>query len=156
MQCELCGRDSKGCREATIDGVQMMLCSDCIRHGENVEPISKTPVSVKKFVTKKTRIAKPKDIYEGMKKELVSDWSNIIKEARKKKGLTREDLGFRIGERTVTISKIENGDLRPTDKLIVKLEKELNIILMEEVKRVTTDRHFQAGMTLGDFIKNED
>jgi len=90
-----------------------------------------------------------------MEKELISNWSEVIKKARKKKGLSREDLGFKIGERTVTISKIENGNLRPPDKMIAKLEKELGISLLEEVKKVSTDHHVRTGMTLGDFIKTE-
>ncbi len=155
MQCELCGRESRGCRDATIDGVNMMLCPDCIKHGENVVPISKTPTKVKKFVAQRARKSIPKDIYKDMDKELVSNWSEIIQQARKKKGLSREDLGFKIGERTVTISKIENGDLRPSDKMIAKLEKELGISLLEEVKKVTTDHHINAGLTLGDFIRKE-
>ena len=155
MQCELCGRESKGCREATIDNVSMMLCPDCIRHGENVVPTTKTPTKVKSFITRKAKKTTSKDIYDGMEKELVNNWYELIKEARKKKGLSREDLGFKIGERTVTIAKIENGDLRPPDKMILKLEKELDISLMEEVKKVSTGGHIQRGMTLGDFIKKE-
>lgn len=155
MQCELCGRESKLCRDASIDRVNMMLCPDCIKHGESVVPISKTPENVKKIITQRSRKSVPKDIYKGMEKELISNWSEVIKNARKKKGLSREDLGFKIGERTVTISKIENGDLRPPDKMIAKLEKELGISLLEEVKKVTTDHHVRVGLTLGDFIKTE-
>ena len=73
-----------------------------------------------------------------MEKELVSNWNHLIEQARKKKGLTREELGFKIGERTVTIAKLENGDLRPSDQTIAKLEKELGISLMEEIKTVPT------------------
>jgi putative transcription factor len=156
MQCELCGRECRGgCKEATIDGVNMMLCTDCIRHGENVTPISKTPAKIKKFVSQNIRKSEPKDIYKKMEKELIPNWSEVIKKARKEKGLSRENLGFKIGERTVTISKIENGDLRPPDKMIAKLEKELGISLLEEVKKVSTNRHVSSGMTLGDFIKTE-
>jgi len=154
MQCELCGRESKGCREASVDGVTMMLCPDCIQHGENVVK-TKTPEKVKSFITRKVRRSSSKDVYDGMEKELISNWNEIIKDSRKKKGLSREDLGFKIGERTVTISKIENGDLRPTDKIIKKLEKELGISLMEEVKKISTGGQIQSRMTLGDFIKKE-
>jgi putative transcription factor len=92
-----------------------------------------------------------------MEKELVSNWNHRIEEARKKKGLTREQLGFRIGERTVTIAKLEHGDLRPSDQMIAKLEKELDISLMEEVKVIPTNSQIrtQTGFTLGDFIKTE-
>jgi uncharacterized protein (TIGR00270 family) len=92
-----------------------------------------------------------------MEKELVSNWNHLIEQARKKKSLTREELGFKIGERTVTIAKLENGDLRPSDQTIAKLEKELGISLMEEIKTIPTgtQTRAQGGFTLGDFIKTE-
>jgi len=155
MSCELCGRESKGCRAGVIDGVKMMLCPDCMRHGEGVKDVATTPASVRRAVFQRIKKSSPKDVYKDMEKELVSNWSDVIKEARKKKGLSRGELGFKIEERTVTISKIENGDLRPSDKMIVKLEKELGISLLEKVKEVTATRHSSTGMTLGDFIKNE-
>ena len=67
-------------------------------------------------------------------------------------------MGFKIGERTVTISKIENGDLRPSDKVIEKLEKELRITLIESVADVplrSGGSHSDSGYTLGDFIKKD-
>ncbi len=155
MSCELCGRESKGCRAGVIDGVKMMLCPDCMRHGEGVRDVATTHASVKRAVFQRIKKSSPKDVYKDMEKELVSNWPDIIKEARKKKGLSREELGFKIEERTVTISKIENGDLRPSDKMIAKLEKELGISLLEKVKEVTATHHSSTGMTLGDFIKNE-
>jgi putative transcription factor len=155
MSCELCGKESRGCRVAVVDGVKMMLCPDCMRHDEGVTDIAKTPTNVERAVLQRIRRSVPKDIYKGMEKELVSNWPHIIKEARKKKGLSREGLGFKIKERTVTISKIEKGDLRPSDKMIVKLEKELGISLLEVVKEVSANHHSSADMTLGDFIKRE-
>ncbi|UCF49800.1 MAG: TIGR00270 family protein, partial [Thermoplasmatales archaeon] len=90
--------------------------------------------------------------------ELVSDWNELIKKAREKKGLSREELGFRIGERTVTISKIENGDLRPSDKTIGKLEKELEITLVEKVAGISNmpSSSHSRGLTIGDLIKKEE
>ena len=70
-----------------------------------------------------------------------------------------KELGFKIGERTVTIAKIENGDLRPSDKIVAKLEKELGINLIEVVSSgpsISTGSHSGRGLTLGDFIKRED
>ena len=157
MQCELCGRECD-CRPATVDGVRMMLCPGCMRHGKGIEVAPKTPVSEPKSFVGKIRKPKPKDVYEKMDTDLVSDWNEKIKEARKKKNLTREDLGFKIGERTVTIAKIENGDLRPSDKVIQKLEKELGITLSEKVERMSMSGLGSSsgkGLTLGDFIKKE-
>lgn len=156
MQCELCGRECD-CRPATVDGVRMMLCPNCMRHGQEIS--IETPSIVQKPILERIRRPKVKDVYKGMEKELVSGWNDLIKSAREKKGLSREELGFKIGERTVTISKIENGDLRPSDKVIGKLEKELGVSLFEVVEKppsYSTGTHSGSGLTLGDFIKKED
>ena len=159
MQCELCGRVC-GCRPASVEGVRMMLCPDCLtQHGTVVEEkIQSSSITQSPFLN---RIRKPieKDVYKDMNKELVSGWNEIIRNARKKKGLSREELGFKISERTVTIGKIENGDLRPSDKIVKKLEKELNIVLNEAVKSVSNvsmGSQSGKGLTLGDFIKKEE
>lgn len=157
MQCELCGRECD-CRPATVDGVKMMLCPSCLKkHGKGVEP-KPTPATKSTGILRRIKKPREKDVYKNMEKELVSNYAEIIKEARKKKDLTREQLGFNIGERTVTISKIENGDLRPSDKVAKKLEKELGIILFEEINSVPS-KALGGGkgktLTLGDFIKKE-
>ncbi len=155
MSCELCGKENRGCRTGVIDGVKMMLCPDCMKHGEGVKDVATTSSGVKRTIFQRIRKSSPKDVYKDMEKELVTNWPDVIKEARKKKGLSREELGFKIEERTVTISKVENGDLRPSDKMIAKFEKELGISLLEKVKEVSAEHHSSAGLTLGDFIKHE-
>jgi putative transcription factor len=128
-----------------------------MRHGQRINMSDSTPVGVRKPMLNRIKRPKVKDVYKDMEKELISDWNEVIKNARKKKGLSREELGFKIGERTVTISKIENGDLRPSDKMVEKLEKELEITLVEKVSGVSTIPHssHSRGLTLGDFIKKE-
>ena len=159
QQCELCGRECS-CRPASVDNVRMLLCPDCLKqHGASIKE-SHEPLDNAQRPSFLGRIRKPvvKDVYKDMDKELVSGWNEIIKKARQKKGLSREELGFKIGERTVTIGKIENGDLRPSDTVVVKLEKELDIHLVEEVKsvsNVTAGSRSGSGLTLGDFIKKE-
>lgn len=154
MQCELCGRGCE-CRPATVDGVKMMLCPGCMKHGTGIKETSYVDTQKPSL----ERIKKPavKDVYKDMDKELVSDWSELIKKARKNKDLSREELGFKIGERTITIAKIENGDLRPSDKIVAKLEKELEISLIEKVKDVSVGSTGSPSkrLTLGDFIKAE-
>jgi len=156
MQCELCGRDGE-CRPAIVDGVRMMLCPGCMRHGQGIQNVPETSVVPSQSLLGRIRRPKVKDVYKDMVTELITDWNEVIKTARQKKGLSREELGFKIGERTVTIAKIENGDLRPSDKVVKKLEKELDITLVEEVKSVSLSSHdfHGRGLTLGDFIKTE-
>jgi len=157
MQCELCGRECT-CRPAIVDGVKMMVCPGCMKHGSAVAVSSPAEPPSRKPILERIKRPKQKDVYKDMDKELVSNWNEIIKSARQKKGLTREQLGFKIGERTVTISKIENGDLRPSDDVAKKLEKELGISLFEEVSSAPsymTGSSSGGGLTLGDFIKKE-
>ena len=157
MQCELCGRECD-CKPAMVDGVRMMLCPGCMRHGKGITVKPESAVARKPDFGRIKR-HKTVDVYKDMSKELISNWNIIIKNAREKKDLTREQLGFRIGERTVTIAKIENGDLRPSDKLVEKLEKELDIKLVEEVDKTPSyamGSHSSGSLTLGDFIKKEE
>ena len=162
MPCELCGRECKGGREVIIDGAKMFVCPDCIKFAQDQIPEEpkrvSAPSQIQQSIVKKTQ--KPeRDIFKdkAMERELVSNWNQLIEQARKKKNLTREELGFKIGERTVTIAKFEKGDLRPSDQIIAKLEKELEISLMEEIKTTSaaTQTRTQSGYTLGDFIKTE-
>ena len=137
------------------------LCPGCMKYGKGINVPSAPNTKVKTPILERIRRPKEKDVYKDMTKELVPNFHTLIKEGREKKGLTREELGFRIGERTVTISKIENGDLKPSDKIAKKLEKELNINLFEEI--ASTPSYSTKGYTgsnsgtrtLGDFIKHE-
>ena len=157
MQCELCGSEHSICHPAIVDGVRMMLCPGCMKHGTGIKVVAERPANSRSILERIKR-PKVKDVYKDMDKELVSDWTDRIKKAREKKGLSREELGFKIGERTVTISKIENGDLRPSDKVIKKLEEELDIKLVESITPISTDSAVAHadGLTLGDFIKTEE
>jgi len=162
MQCELCGKDcGEACRPGLIDGVKMMLCPSCMKHGKGVKSSSGTENRIQRSLIRRKRRSQQKDVYEKMDKEIIPHWGEVVRKARKEKGLTREKLGFNIGERTVTISKIENDELRPSDKVAEKLEKELSISLFEEVKKVKPPKPIftqknDSGLTLGDFIKTED
>ena len=158
MQCELCGNESFKCYPSNVDGVRMMLCPGCMKYGKNINEKKEIIPNINQSIKTSIKRKIVKDVYVGMDKELVSNCSEIIKNARLKKELSREELGFKIGERTVTIAKIENGDLRPSDKIAEKIEKELSISLFEKVKEISTkiSSTHSSGLTLGDFIKSED
>jgi uncharacterized protein (TIGR00270 family) len=158
MQCELCGNECFKCFSSIVDGVKMMLCPNCMKYGKKIEEKNIVKPQINKNLNIGLKRIKQKDIYLGMDKELVSNWADLIKNARIKKDISREQLGFKIGERTVTIAKIENGDLRPSDKIAEKIEKELSISLFEKVKDIPKkiDTSHSSGLTLGDFIKTEE
>ncbi len=156
MQCELCGKESSHLKYVLIDGVKMLVCPECAKYGTPVDSTPQTSNTIIKRTTEVTRKPRDKeDLFKKMKKVLVNEWNKKIKDARIKKGLTREELGFRVGERTVAIAKMENGDLRPSDETAKKLEKELDIELFQELEEIDihTQKSTKSGITLGDIIK---
>ncbi len=151
MQCEMCGKEISSPKHVIIDGVKMVVCEQCAKYGK---PISPPPVQHAKKVMMKRRDKTGEEIFQSMKKVLVEDWAERIKEARIKKGMSREELGAKIGEPTVAIAKMENRDLRPSDETVRKLEKVLGITLFEEMGEVhLSGSHQSKGLTIGDLIK---
>jgi putative transcription factor len=59
-------------------------------------------------------------------------------------------------EKKTLLSKIERQESKPDDKLIKKIEKELNIKLKEKVDFIKSAGAKKEGsMTLGDYIKKK-
>ena len=63
--------------------------------------------------------------------ELANDFHSRIRNARKHRGLSQEDLAKQINEKIAVIQKTENG-IRPTDSLLNKFAKALDIKLFVE------------------------
>jgi putative transcription factor len=60
-----------------------------------------------------------------------------------------------INERKSVIEQLENGRIRPDDKLVTKIERALNIRLKEKVsEEPVTLKKGGFTLTLGDLIKN--
>ena len=96
-----------------------------------LEPPSKEEM-IRQRLEQRERRRKTRDIFEGSgEKELALDYHIRIQRARSDLGWNQEQLGQKINERKSVISKIENKSMKPDDKLVRKLEKALNIKLME-------------------------
>jgi len=155
MQCELCGRRVEKLIPVRVEGVEMLVCSNCAKYG--VAP--KTSLRKERVGKKSTprgtggrRVYRPKrDVFDTLK-TLVEDYGEVIREARIKRGMSIEELARKVGIRVSTLQKIESGQLEPEEKYIRRLEKELKISLYEE-----GGEEFSGGgggdLTLGDFIK---
>lgn len=64
-----------------------------------------------------------------------NDIGNIIKQARKKKGLTQAELGELMGITAVTVGQWETGKRIPKDETIERISEALDIDLTYRVKR---------------------
>ncbi len=166
MLCEMCGKDVPRLRKVQIGGSELEVCNECAKFGTDV--VREAP-KVEPITTGSTGFTPPPRTYASTPQrkrdalsrgevELVEDYSKRISKARQKRGLTQEDLAKRLNEKKSVISRLETAEMRPSEKLIKKLEKELDIKLKERMEfQVDTSKKSVStgGVTLGDLIKME-
>lgn len=150
MHCELCGKEILGKpKRVVVEGAELETCAACgglgteIRHHQTfMGPTSKVATHSR---------ARYRDIYRQMEGEIDPDFDDIVKSARRRAGITQEQLAAKIMEKALVIKKIERKELMPDDKLRKKLEKALNVNLLIEIGREKAQRGKQSGnLTLGD------
>lgn len=165
MRCEVCGHKIHSEPiTAIIEGARLTVCVECSKHGKIVaqddytlktKPTGKTTtptVHVPIIVQKK----KP-EVKVQITQEIVEDFSTKIRQARERLGLTHEDLGKRINEKSSVIAKLETGKMEPNNVLATKLEHALKIKLLtpitEEKTQAQIPKTANREMTLGDLIQ---
>lgn len=161
MICEMCGKDVTFCKKVTIEGVHLEVCAECSKFGTEARKEAPEPEGPKPIITQRLEVrekrGKPRDIYSSQETiELVDDFAARIRDARQRRGMSQKDLAAKINERVTVLSKIETGDMRPDEKLIAKLQKELGITLREKVSPIVAAK--ESGprtLTLADLIKME-
>jgi len=161
MICEMCGKDVTFCKKVTIEGVHLEVCAECAKFGKEARKETPKPEGPKPIITQRLEVrekrGKPRDIYVAQEtEELVDDFAKRIRGARERRGMSQKDLAMKINERVTILSKIETGDMRPDEKLIAKLQKELGITLKEKVAPVLAAK--ESGprpLTLADMIRTK-
>jgi putative transcription factor len=142
----MCGQPIYGkAYRAVVEGAEMVLCERCFRS-----------VKAKLAPPKKTAKPKPKPKLKTKKVVeyvVVEDYAKRIREARERLGMSRRELGMKVGEHETVIKRIELGRLEPDLELARKLEKVLGIELVkkleyEEVESVSKPPSTE--LTLGD------
>lgn len=150
MHCELCGKEILGKpKRVIVEGAELETCAACASLGTEIRR-PQTLIGPTNKVTAHTR-TRYRDIYRQMEGELDPDFDDIVKNARKRAGITQEQLAAKIMEKALVIKKIERKELTPDDKLRKKLEKALNVNLLIEIGREKAQRGKPSGnLTLGD------
>jgi putative transcription factor len=148
MRCEICGKKIIGTPVKTkIESSVMLTCNECSKFGKVQKSL---PNSTGKITpTQRRRTFKPREpAYE-----VVEDFNTLIREAREKKGWSREDLGERVYEKVSVINRLESGRMVPDLKLARKLEGSLGIRLLEKTEETQSDELSGSnvrGATIGD------
>lgn len=159
MRCEVCGRKiHTDPVKAVIEGAQLTVCVECSKHGKLVyeDVATSQPSSTKSYAHIPIIMRKPSVAQVQISQEVIEEYASKIRAAREKLGLSHEDLGKKVAERTSLLKNIENGKVSPTNQLASKLEHVLKIKLMvpisDEKVQTSTQKMPSEGLTLGDLI----
>jgi putative transcription factor len=162
MRCEVCGRKIHSSPiTAVIEGARLTVCVECSKHGKIVtqdeytpkpKPLGKPSAHIPIMAQKKKT-----EIKVEITQEIIEDYTTKIRQAREKLGLTHEQLGKKINEKTSVIGKLETGKIQPSNILATKLEHALKIKLLtpitEEKTPMQMPKTASRELTLGDLIQ---
>ena len=134
-----------------IEGSILTVCGACSKFGK---VLSEVRTAVKQSKKEKTI-----STHNNAKKELifllVEDYAKKIKKQREYLGITQEEFAKKINEKVSILHQIETGKFTPSIKLSRKLEKTLNIKLVDQHEELHKDvtKPTSDELTIGDFIK---
>ncbi|MDC3298141.1 multiprotein-bridging factor 1 family protein [Candidatus Poseidoniaceae archaeon] len=158
--CELCGAMKVSTRSVLMGKAEVQACKRCTdKMGLDEKKVAPGLSQARKAPTPTSggysgQGRKGKDIMLRGEKELASDFSRRVSQARNSKGWDKHQLARKMAEKVNIISNVESGK-RPTDAVIRKLERTLGITLMVEATP-DQNRHVNSGdgrgLTLGDFL----
>lgn len=147
MKCDMCGKEDAKF-EVEIEGTRMSVGDTCSKYGKVLRTLGpKTVIAPKNS----QRLTPVKDQIIQL---IDSNYANIIKTAREKKGLKQEEVAKKISEKESVIHNIESGRREPRLDLARKLEKFFGIILVKEhhEEKYSKTASKDLGMTVGDMI----
>ena len=162
--CELCGAAmTKKGKLVQIEGAKpMRVCDKCAKLGTEVQapraPVQSfgRPTVVTKTPSKgsQQQANRKRDMFDFIEGDIVEDYPQRIAAARLAKGFSQKDLAFVLKMQEGDIKKFERGDRAPTEAERKKLEKELDIVLLDTAD---DDDKLQKGgvasTTLGDVLQ---
>ena len=156
-ECELCGAVNVGVKRVRTGKTEVAACSRCIEK-MNLVPKSEAPglQRSRSFASAPKPRKRKNDIMSRSAKELAPDFHKRISKARADRQWSQQQLAKKMAE-TVNIVKAAEAGKQPTDSVVKKLERVLNIQLMVE-RTAEESRHVNAGpsrgMTFGDYLND--
>ena len=145
----MCGREAS-LVSADVEGVELKVCPVCTRYGTTNKNQGRN------FKRSNHSGSKPRN-KEEIEWKIVPNFSDLIKSARKEKGMNQEDFAKFLNERESILSKWEQGTLRPRIFVARRLGQTLGINFVtkdnKEKVEIKKEKSSRTEMTLGDFIK---
>lgn len=143
MFCEMCGNEVPRTQKVRVDSAVLMLCDRCAKFGTPVDPPKKaiqsvvlekpaTPVHrARPIPMPKKKVHRPAQV-NAEDLFVIPEYAQIINQARSRLSWTQEDLANKLLEKKNVLAKIERGELTPDLRLARKIEKILDIKLLEK------------------------
>ncbi|MBW2996299.1 multiprotein bridging factor aMBF1 [Candidatus Woesearchaeota archaeon] len=148
MRCDMCGVEGK-LYKVRIEGTEMNVCSECSRFGKVIGDIREVKVEkkVKRIVEDEPEVIEM----------VVGDFAEKIRRKRNELGLNQEEFAKKINQKKSFVHQMENREMMPSIDLARKLERMLNIELVEEIREEKAKKANSKGdaeaVTIGDLIK---
>jgi putative transcription factor len=174
----MCGSEQPSLTTVKVEGAELQLCDDCKEFGTEVRTESSSSTSTKYSTSSSGGTGsgsgsgtsgsgsggsgggssrRRRDMFDDMD-EIVADYDQQIREAREDRGLSQEDLAKSLNEKASLIRKLERGDMLPSDDVRAKLERGLEISLVEgqDADDAEWSGDSSTTTTLGDVVKRKD
>jgi putative transcription factor len=149
MQCEMCGKVvEKGLVKAEVEGVVMNLCSGCASYGKIIKEKAKPAPA--RTTSRYTAPRGPEKV------EFVDvHFGTMFKAKREQMKMRQKDMARFLNEKESLIHQLESGHIKPSQKLLEKLQSKIGMDFMREmeVKEYKQEKSNDKGFNLGDFIK---
>ena len=173
----MCGAETGAPKTIKIEGAELQVCANCADFGTEVRTEA-TKSTTTKYSTGssgasskgtsrsssgssgRSRGSRPRrDMFDEME-EIVADYDERIREGRESAGLSQSELADQLNEKASFIRKLEHGESLPNDTIRRKLERALDVDLIEggssEDEEEWSSGGTRSGMTLGDVVKRKD
>ena len=176
VQCEMCGAETAAPKTIKIEGAELEVCANCADFGTEVQTGAASSSGSTKYSTGgsasssgSTGSSGPsagrsssrprRDMFDEME-EIVADYDDRIREGRESAGLSQSELADQLNEKASFIRKLERGESLPNDSIRRKLEKALDVDLVEGGagggEEEWSGGAGESGMTLGDVVKRKE
>ena len=146
----MCGAEEENLVVASIEGTKLIVCKNCAKYGKIIRKVEK-PIEEKVIKKKKIIIEPEKDIIDLV----MGDYAEKIRRKREQLRMTQKEFAKMLSEKESMIHKMETGIFKPSIELARKLEKKLNIRLIEQYKEeIKPEKKLDSEeVTIGDVIK---
>lgn len=145
--CDMCGKETT-LQLVEIEGTDLNVCSDCSKYGKVKQ--RPRPQNRQRSLAAARSARSEKEIIQIVK----SNFSELVRKKREEMGLKQIELARKLSERESIIQKIESGSYTPSISLARKLERSLNLELVEQQEVTHQQIKIKSdNLTIGDMIK---